>query len=147
MNLILALALAMATPSAEAQRLGRELAEAGTLAALLPLIQEKETEEIVSAHPELSDSDKAALRATAKRVYDLGRERLLSATGRAYAERLSIADLKRLVAFNRTGAARRYRQATPAVIAATMQSVGTMDFKKDVRAAFCTETGKLCGTD
>ncbi|MFP5329816.1 MAG: hypothetical protein ACLGHC_06745, partial [Alphaproteobacteria bacterium] len=125
-------------------RLGRELAEAGTITALLPLIQQKETEELVAAHTELSEADKAALRATAKRVYETGRERLLSETGRAYAERLSITDLRRLVRFSRTSAAKRYRDATPAVIAATLQAVGTMDFKKDVRAAFCKETGKLC---
>ena len=147
MSMILALALAAATPSAEALRLGRELAEAGTLAALLPLIQQKETEDMVAAHPELSEPDKETLRATANRIYETGRDKLLSATGRAYAERLITADLRRLVAFNRTGTAKRYREATPAVIAATMQAVGTMDFKKDVRAAFCKETGKLCGAD
>ena len=26
----------------------------------------------------------------------------------------------------------------------TMQRIGTMDFKGDVRAAYCKETGKLC---
>jgi hypothetical protein len=32
----------------------------------------------------------------------------------------------------------------PGAIAAAMQAVGQMDFKKDVRAAFCKDTGKLC---
>lgn len=147
MNLMIAVMLASATPTAEAERLGRELAEAGTLAALLPVIQAKETDELIAAHPGLSDSEKAALSVTAGRVYEQGRERLLAETGRAYAERLSIEDLKELVAFEKSAAAVRYRAAMPAAIAATIQAVGPMDFKKDVRAAFCKETGKLCETD
>ena len=143
MSLFLALVLGAAAPTAEAKKLGRELAEAGTLAAMLPLIQAKETEELV-AQSELSDADKAALRVTAKRVYEVGRDRLLSATGKAYAERLSVEDLRTLVTFEQSDAAKRYRGAMPGAIAAAMQGVGQMDFKKDVRAAFCKESGKLC---
>jgi len=141
---IVALALGAAAPTPEAVTLGRQLAETGTLASLLPLIQAKEAEELVAAHPELSQADKAALQATAKRVFEAGRDRLMAATGRAYAERLSITDLRKLVVFQKSGAARRFQAATPQAIAATMQSVGKMDFKGDVVAAFCKETGKLC---
>ena len=74
MNLMIAVMLASATPTAEAERLGRELAEAGTLAALLPVIQAKETDEVIAAHPGLSDSEKTALRVTAGRVYEQGRD-------------------------------------------------------------------------
>jgi len=143
MSLFLALALAAAAPTPEAEKLGRTLAESGTLAALLPLIQQKETEEIV-AQSDLSDAEKAAFRATAKRVFKEGRERLMAATGKAYAERLSVEDLRALVAFEQSDAAKRYRGAMPGAIVAAMRSVGQMDFKKDVRAAFCKETGKLC---
>ena len=143
MNLFLAVALASAAPTPEAQQLGRQLAEAGTLAALLPLIQAKETEELV-AQSELTDAEKVALRTTARRVFEDGRERLMAATGKAYAERLSVEDLRTLVAFERSDSAKRYRDAMPDAIAATMRSIGQMDFKKDVRAAFCKETGKLC---
>ena len=143
MSLFLALALAAAAPTPETEKLGRQLAETGTLAAMLPLIQAKETEELV-AQSELSDAEKAALRVTAKRVFEAGRERLLSATGKAYAERLSVEDLRQLIAFEKSDAAKRYRGAMPAAIAAAMQAAGPMDFKKDVRAAFCKESGKLC---
>jgi hypothetical protein len=141
---ILALMLAAASPSPEALSLGRQLAETDTLAGVLPLISAKETEELIAAHPELSAADRTALRATAQRVFEAGRDRLMAATGRAYAERLSLRDLRRLVAFQKSGAARRYRAATPMAIAATMQSVGKLDFKGDVIAAFCKERGRLC---
>src|SRR3954463_7670097 len=144
MILAFAFVLAASAPSAEAQRLGRQLAEGGTLAALLPMVAEKETSELAAAHPELSEADQAALRATARATYQAGRDRLMDATGRAYAERLSAADLRALVAFNRTGAAARYRAAMPGAIASAMQAVGEMDFKKDALAAFCRQTGKLC---
>ena len=143
MSLFLAFVLGAAAPSAEAERLGRELADAGTLAAVLPLIQAKETEELV-AQSELTDAEKAALRVTAKQVYEAGRERLLSATGKAYAERLSVDDLRTLIAFERSDAAKRYRGAMPSAVGAAMEAAGPMDFKKDVRAAFCKDTGKLC---
>jgi hypothetical protein len=143
MSLFIALALAAAVPTAEAERLGRALAEGGTLAALLPLIQQKETEEMVG-QSDLTDAEKAALRVTANRVFEEGRERLMAATGKAYAERLGVADLRALVTFEQSDAAKRYRRAMPGAIAAAMQAAGPMDFKKDVRAAFCKETGKLC---
>ncbi len=144
MILALMLAAAAAAPSPEALSLGRQLAETGALAGLLPQISAKETEELVADHPEFSAADKAALRATARRVFEAGRDRLMDATGRAYAERLSVRDLRKLVAFQRSGAAHRYQAAMPQAIAATMQSVGKMDFKADVAAAFCKEKGRLC---
>jgi len=146
MFLIAAFALAAAAPSAEAERLGRELAEMGTLAALFPLAARKDTDELVASHPELSDRDKAALRLTGERTFEAGRAKLMAATGHAYAERLSVAELRALVAFNRTSAGRHYREAMPGAIVATMRAVGSMDFKKDALAAFCRETGKLCET-
>jgi hypothetical protein len=141
---LLLLLLAAGQPSAEALRLGRQLAESGTLATVLPVMQQKETEELVAAHPKLSAGEKARLRATAKQVYQSGRERLMQAEARAYAQRLSIKDLREVVAFQGSPAGSRYRSAIPAVIADTMQLVGKMDFKGDVLAAYCKETGKLC---
>jgi Uncharacterized protein conserved in bacteria (DUF2059) len=143
--LILAAAAAAGpAPGAEAERLGRELAGQGTLAALLPLIAAKETEELVAAHPELGEAEKAALRDTARATFAAGESRLLAATGHSYAERLTVAQLRRLVAFNRTEAARRYRAAMPEAIAASMRALGPIDFKADALAAFCRGTGKLC---
>jgi hypothetical protein len=142
--MVIALLIAAAAPSAEALALGRQIAEAGTMASFIELVQAKETDELVEAHPELSDADKVRLRATAKTVYQSGRERLMQASARAYAERLSIADMRGVVAFQKSRAGQTYRGAIPAVIAATVQSVGEMDFKGDVAKAYCKESGKLC---
>jgi len=142
---LLLLAAAAAQPSAEALKLGRQIAESGTLATVLPLVQRKETEELVGAHAELSTEDKARLRETARRVYEQGRERLMQAEARSYASRLSVGDLRAVVAFQASAAGKRYRSAIPAVVGDTMQQIGKMDFKGDVLAAYCKETGKLCG--
>jgi hypothetical protein len=84
------------------------------------------------------------LRATARAVASTSAERLFAAEGRAYAAELSIDDLRALVAHAESDAAKRMRAAQPKVIAATMQSVGGIDYKKDVLAAFCAKTGKAC---
>lgn len=141
---MLAAAVAAATPSPDALRLGRELAETGTLATLLPIIQHKETEELVAAHPELSPAEQDALRATAERVFKAGRERLMENEARGFAEQLSMAELSAIAEFQRSAAAKRYRAVTPTVIATMMQSIGKMDFKADVLAAYCRQSGKLC---
>ena len=145
MVILLLLASAAAHPSPEAVKLGRQIAENGTLATLLPLVQHKETDELVAAHPELSPGDRAQLRATAKQVYESGRERLMQIEAAGYAQQLSLRDLRAVAAFEHSAAGKRYRAAIPSVVMATMQQIGAMDFKADVLAAFCKQTGKLCG--
>lgn len=143
-GLLLLAAAAAAQPSPEALQLGREIARSGTLAALLPLMKQQQVQEIVAAHPELGAGDKDRLRATAERVFVSGRDRVLDAEGRAYASNLSVRDLRVVAAYYRSGAARRMQAALPKVIASTMQSMQGLDFKVDVVAAYCKETGKLC---
>jgi hypothetical protein len=145
-TLLLLAAAAAAQPSAEAMRLGRQLADHGTLAALLPLMKAKETEELLTDATDLSASEKERLRKLADETFEKGRNRLLDATAAEYAKRLSVADLRALVRFYETPAAKRLQAATPKVIAGTMQNVGKMDFKADVRKAFCEQTGKLCAS-
>jgi hypothetical protein len=142
--MLAALLIAISSPSPEALRLGRELAESGTLATVLPVIQKKETDELVAAHIELSKADKARLRTVAGEVYRQGYDRLMQAEARAYAEKLSIGDLRAIAAFQKSRAGRRYKAAIPGVVMQTMKAVGGMDFKADVTAAFCRQTGKLC---
>jgi hypothetical protein len=144
--LLLAALFGVSAPSAEAQRLGRKLAEQGTLASLLPLLKSKETAELLKEDPGLSAAEQTKLRATAERVFEVGYGRLMKATGDAYAQQLSVADLRALTHFYQSPVAARYRAATPQVIRATMRSVGEMDFKGDVRAAFCAETRRLCSS-
>ena len=144
MILLLALAAATAAPSPEALRLGRELAEAGTLAHLLPLMETAQTAELIGDNPDLKPADQAALKATAHQVFLAGRERLMQGEAASYATLLSIDDLRRVAAFERSPAGTRYRESIPKVITGTMATVGKMDFKADVRAAYRKQSGKLC---
>ena len=130
--------------SAEALRLGRALADAGTLAHLLPLMESAQVAELVGENADMAAGDQAALRASAHKVFVGGAERLLAAEGLSYARLLSLGELRQVVGFERSAAGRAYRAATPQVITATMAEVGKIDFKGQVRAAFCKEKGKLC---
>ncbi|RYD57234.1 MAG: DUF2059 domain-containing protein [Sphingomonadales bacterium] len=144
MILLYAIALLAPDPTPEALALGKRLAETGTLAALLPIIMAKETEELLAEHSELGDADKATLRAIATEQGKAGVDRLMTATGRAYADKLSVEDLRVLVTFNEGEAGRKWREATPGVIVSAMGEVGQLDFKGDTRKAFCAKTGKGC---
>jgi len=141
---LLAIVMAQTAPSAEAEALGVRLAQTGTLAALLPAILAKEREELAAEHPEWSDADKAALRATADEVGRAGIARITAAIGHQYARQLSIEDLRALVAFNEGPAAARWRAATPGAVMQAMASAGDLDFKGDTRKAYCARTGKGC---
>jgi hypothetical protein len=136
---------APSAPSAEAEALGQRLAATGTLAALLPTLVAKDREELVARYPELSDAEKAQLRTTADDVAKTGIARLNAVIGHGYATQLSLEDLRALVAFNETPAARHWRAATPQALIQAMTALGEMDLKKDTQAAFCASTGKLCG--
>ena len=140
----IALMMVAANPTAEAVQLGRELAEAGVFAALLPAVKERETEELIAAHPKLSAPEKEALRASAYRTFDKGRERVMAGLATAYAERLTIEDLRALVAFDKSPVAQRYRLVAPEATLVTMKALGPMNFKDDAIANYCKETGKLC---
>lgn len=131
-------------PSAEAVALGTRLAEQGTLASLLPMIAAKETDELVAQHPELTPDEQAELRRTAAATFETGKAKLFAAEGRAFAERLSVADLRVLAARNGDAVSTRYRAALMPVIASAMGAMGSMDFKGDTLAAFCAKTGKGC---
>lgn len=130
--------------SPEAERLGRELAASGSLEVILPAIAAKETDEVIAAHPELTGKEQELLRQTGQTVASEGRAKLVDAFGHQYALALHIADLRSLVAFNRTAAARHYRQVMPTVTLAGLGTLGKMDFKGDLARAFCAKTGKLC---
>lgn len=142
--MLMALLLMAAAPSAEAEDLGLRLARLGQLASILPVVELKETDELLDAHPELSASERLKLRMVAHKVAIEGAERLLRAEGRAYAARLSIEDLRALVAFAEGDAARRMREAEPAVTVATMEAMRGFDYKREVMKAFCQETKKAC---
>ena len=142
--MIVALMLAAATPSPEAIALGRQIAEAGTLGAVLPLMQVQEADQLVAAHPDLSVEEQAALRAIAKQVYEVGYARIMDAEGRAWANELGIDELRAVAAFQQSAAGKTYKAALPKVIGVSVKSLGELHYKEDVLAAFCKRTGKLC---
>ncbi|GAC1581270.1 MAG: hypothetical protein NVS3B5_15330 [Sphingomicrobium sp.] len=143
--LVLFVIAAVSATSAEAEMLGRQLAANGSLVTLLPAIMAKETEEVITQHPELSAADRKALRQTGRDVAASGRDRLVEAFGHQYAAALSTEDLKALVAFEGGPAAVRYREAMPQVTIKGLATLGTMDFKSELARAFCSRTKKLCG--
>ena len=136
--------LAAPDPTPEALALGRRLAETGTLAALLPAITADEREKLVAKFPELSEAEKALLRATADETGKAQAARLMDAMGRAYAERLPVEDLRALIAFNESPAAQHWRAATPGAVMTAMQAVGDPNYQELARKAFCAKTGKAC---
>ena len=114
---------------------------------VLRLIPPRDTDGLWAVRPEKflgEAAEKEQLRRTADQVFEQGKGRLFDATAREYAMRLSVADLRALVRFYSTPAAKRFQAVTPQVIAGTVESVGELDFKNDVRSAFCKDTGKLC---
>lgn len=138
------LVLAMASPSNEALSLGRQVAESGALAAILPVLEAQDTQQILAEHPQLSPAEKQALLASAHRTFLRGRDRLMETTARGYAQRLSVQDMRAIVKFQRSKAARNHARATPAVIAETMKAMAPMNFKTDAVAVYCRESGNLC---
>jgi hypothetical protein len=144
MLIVLFAALAAAPPSAEAEALGRRLAATGALETLLPSIAAKETEDVLAQHPELSEAERRALRETGQSVAVAIRDRVAALMGHEYAAALGIADLRKLVAFADTPAARRYRAAMPGVTMRGLAKAGQVDFKGELAKAFCAKTGKLC---
>ncbi len=144
------IALAMAAqaatpaPSAAAEALGLRLAQTSTLATIAPILVAKDSAELVAAHPELSDAEKTLLRATATRIGTASTAQLNAAFGHAYAARLSIAELRALVAHAESPAARHWRKILPGAMADAMSSASQIDLKAEAMAAFCKATGKLC---
>jgi hypothetical protein len=141
-----------APPSAEAEALGRRVAESGTLASLFPLLIAQDTEELVKQHDELDAAGKAKLRAVATATAKAALDRLFGTMGHEYALRLSVADLKALVAFNDGPAAKAWRAAEPQVIIAAKKTIDGFDLKKESWTAYCKSPGVACpapeaGTD
>jgi len=145
LNLLIMLAAQMAAaPPVEAELLGRRLAAKSGIATIAPLMIEKDLTELAGEAPDLSPAERARLLAIGRAEGQAGLGRLVAALGHAYAQRLSVADLRVLVAQSESPAAARRRAAEPEAIMATMRALGELDLKKNVAAAFCRETGKLC---
>lgn len=142
--ILLALLLQAAAPTPEALALARRLAETGALATMLPMMIDKDLADLAAERPSLTAAQRSALIATGRRLAGAQRDRLMAALADGYARRLSIADLRTLVATAETPAARRKREADLPVVAGAMQALGAFDLKKETAARFCRDTGALC---
>ncbi|WP_116090281.1 DUF2059 domain-containing protein [Sphingomonas crusticola] len=142
--MLIAIALAAAMPSAEAKALGAQVVRMGPASGILPLLARQQAEELISEHPELSDPDRITLRGIARDTAQRAMDKLFDALGHGYAAALSIEDLRKIAAFQRSPAAVHYRAAMAQVMIEGMEILGEVDLKAEAVAAFCAKTGKLC---
>lgn len=127
--------------------LAMEVAQVSPLAIIGPLQTAAEVEDIIASNPDLTPEEQQRLREIGKaRAEELGRE-ALAAEAAALAEALSLEDLRAIAAYSRSDAAMRHREAMPQVAMQVMQGLQGLDYKAEVRTAFCAETGKLCETE
>jgi hypothetical protein len=142
MIVLLVLALAAATPEAEA--LGLRLAKSAGFSLVEPTSAANDIEELVKTHPELTVAEKDQLRATARRVINQETDKIVTALGHNYTENLSIDDLRALVAVTETVPYQHYRAAMPALASQAVNAASNFDLKGETITAFCGETGKAC---
>lgn len=149
MHALLAILLQAAAPTAgtESQELGLRLARSTGLAVVAPAMIEKDLAELAEEDPSLSADQRKRLLALGRAEARAGWERVVQALGAGYAKRLSISDLKLLVAHAESPVAARWRAAEPLVLAEAATTIGSLDLKKTVATAFCRETEKLCQRD
>jgi len=136
---------AMPAVAPEAQELGIRLARTSGLAAVAPALIEKDLAELLSEDASVTAAERERLMRIGREEARAGLERAMQAIGLGYAKRLSVEDLRLLVATAETPAAARWRAAEPFVIAEALSRLGSMDLKKNMAAALCREAGKLCG--
>ena len=128
----------------EAESLGRRLTAMSGIATIAPKLIEKDLLDLSQEDKTLSATERTRLLMIGHIEGRRSLDRLIATLGHAYASRLSVADLRRLVADNEAPAAARRRMIESAAIMETMAGLGQLDLKKTVASAFCRETGKLC---
>lgn len=144
MALMTFLPLLLVAGSPEAEALGKRLAEAGTLATLLPMVAQKEAEEMIADIPDLTDAEKQMLRDISAETARAGLDQVTTQMGAVYAQKMTVAEMRAIVAFNDSPAAQKHRALQPEVIAASVAALGPVDHKGSTLKAFCAKTGKGC---
>jgi hypothetical protein len=130
-------------PAAQAA-LGRRLAELGDFNAMIGAMGHAEIEGMAANMPDLTDAERARLRQVGERVLASGRARILGALGDAYGRHFTADQLRAIIAFLESPAGRAYVGALPQLLPEIAAATQGVDLGRDVRAAFCRETGKLC---
>ena len=142
--ILIAMLLQAATPAPDTAELGRRVAESSTLAQLLPMVAMKETGDLAKNHPELSPADQVALRTTGTKVMEAARARLIAALAPTYAAALTAEQMRAIVAFEASDAAKARRAADLPALMGAAKVLDGFDCKGEVMKAFCAETGKAC---
>ncbi len=142
--LLIALQVANAAPTREALRLGRGLAEVGSFGTITRAAGAAETEELVKSIPTPTAAEQQRLRSIAAARLASVRSVALDRVGAIYARRFTLADLQAITRFYASPAGRALSRETFASLPEIAAAMNGIDFKGDVRAAFCKETRKLC---
>jgi hypothetical protein len=130
-------------PAAQAA-LGRRLAELGDFNAMIGAMGHAEIEAMAAHTPDLTGAERARLRQVGEGVLASGRARILDALGGAYGRHFTAGQLRAIIAFLESPAGRAYVGALPQILPEIAAATQGVDLGRDVRAAFCRETGKLC---
>ncbi len=128
----------------EGLTLAREIASHSLLATIGPLQTQAEVEAILTDAPDLTEQEQASLRAIGRERADALGKAALEAEAQALAAALPMEDLRAIAAFERSPAAANHRAAAPTVMAAVMEELAGVDYKREVKRSFCERTGKLC---
>ena len=128
----------------EGLTIAREIAGHSFLATIGPLQTRAEVEAILADAPDLTEEEQASLRAIGREQADALGKAALEAEAKALATALSVEDLRAIAAFERSPAAANHRAAAPMVMAAVMEELAVVDYKREVKRSFCERTGKLC---
>jgi hypothetical protein len=132
-----------ALPAAQAA-LGRRLAELGDFNAIVGAMGHAEIEAMATGTPDLTAAERARLRQVGEGVLASGRARMLAIVGDIYGRHFTAGPLRAIIAFLESPPGRAYVGALPQLLPRIAMAMQGVDLRRDVRAAFCRETGKLC---
>jgi hypothetical protein len=128
----------------EAEALGVRLARTTGILTVAPMLVEKDTIGLADEDKTLTPTERTRLLIIGREEGRTGLDRIAAALGHGYAKRLSLADLRVLVAQNESPAAVNFRASVPAVLSEAMAGVGSIDLKKATSERACREIGKFC---
>jgi len=127
--------------------LGRRLSELGDFNAIIGTMGNGEIERMATSTPGLTEAERARLRQVGQGVLARERARILPLVGDIYARHFTTEQLNAIIAFLESPPGRAYVGAFPRLLPQIAVAMQNVDLGREVRAAFCRETGKLCGTE
>lgn len=141
----LLLALAAGAPaSSEAQRLGEQLASQGSFGSIIGAMGAQQTEELIKEIQNPTTKEQQQMRRIAMARLAAVRMQADAKVGAIYARHYTIEELRAIMRFYGSPAGQALRRETIATLPEIATALQGIDFKADVRAAFCKDTGKLC---